>query len=309
MKKVLSLLFFSVMGIAPKFSSATDAEIFIDSIAVGKNSISIYGQCSSANVHTHLGLLAGGTFLDGDTMDVYGLAPFHLFARDLSPGTSYLIVMTVRDYTGTDTITIGSITTLSGNGWGSGGNNGSLKIKNQSLVRFSGSKKVDLRGIIELSPKSTAIAYACIFSDSLCKNAIAPVSTRLNYSNTNSFNSISNLYYDFNIDTNMYAIVWGKFWGSDNLGNSADDPMSVSVKVISSKVSSLPEINEKKKIFLSPVPASDVLTLESYCYYSVIDIRGVEIKRGEGSSIDVSDIPPGYYWVDTNIGLGRFWKN
>ncbi len=309
MKKVLSLLFFSAMGFAPKLSSATGAEIFIDSIAVGKNSISIYGQCSSVGVHTHLGLLSGSTFLDGDTMDVYGLAPFELFARDLSPGTSYLLQMTIRDYSGTDTITIGNITTLSGNGWGNGGNSGSLKIKNQSLVRFSGSRKVDLRGIIELSPKSTAIAYACIFSDSLCKNAITPVSTRLNYNNPNSFNSISNLYYDFNIDTNMYAVVWGKFWGSDNLGNSVEDPASVSIKVVPSKVLSTVETPEKKKIFLSPVPTSDILIFELSCFYSVVDIRGIEVKKGEGSHVDVSDLIPGYYWVNTNLGMGRFWKN
>lgn len=308
MKKVL-LLFISAMGFVPKFSSATGAEIFIDSVAVGKNSISIYGKCSSVSVHTYVLLFSNGLFFDGDTMDVYGLAPFHLFARDLSPGTPYLMKIAVRDYSGTDTISVGSITTLSGNGWGSGSNNGYLKIKNQSLIRFAGSTKVDLRGIIELSPKSTAVAYACIFSDSSCKNAIAPVSTKLNYANVNNFSSISNLYYDFSIDTNIYSVVWGKFWGSDNLGNSVEDPASVGMKVVAFKPTGIDEVREKKKNFLHPVPANDILFFDFFCTYSIIDIMGREVKSGNGISVDVSDLPVGYYVLQSDLGSGRFWKN
>lgn len=297
------------MGLVPKFSSATGAEIFADSITIGKNSVSFYGRCSSVSVHTYLALMSGDVFLDGDTMDVYGLAPFRLFAQDLSPGTLYPMKIIVRDYSGTDTISIGNITTLAGNGWNNGGSSGNLKIKNQSLIRFAGSVKVELRGIIELAPKSTAVAYACVFSDSLCKNPITPVSTKLNYNNVNNFNSIFNLYYNFNIDTNIYSVVWGKFWGTDNLGNSTEDPTSVVVKVISSNATGLDDPGEQKKIFLCPVPARDVLFLEFFCSYSVMNIMGQEVKSGEGVSIDIGDLPVGYYFVNTNLGFARFWKN
>ncbi|MBP6931570.1 MAG: hypothetical protein KBD48_00625 [Candidatus Pacebacteria bacterium] len=310
MKKVLLVLSLSVLGTGIKSSSATEAELFVDSLVVGKNSISIYGDCSVFSVHTHLYLFLGGIFSDGDTLDTYGLTPFSLRADKLLPGTPYLVKIVIRDYSGTDTITIGSITTLSGNGWDNGGSNGALKIKNQSLTRFSGAEKIELRGTIELSPKSTAVAYAAVFSDSLCKHAVAPVSTKLNYNNVNNFSSISNLYYNFNIDTNAYSMVWGKFWGSDNLGNSTEDPSSVGMKVITLKPTGFGEIDQKKKIFLYPVPTTDILFFEYFCQYSIIDINGIRVKTGEGTSTDVSDLPAGYYVLRSDKGRsGRFWKN
>ncbi|MEY2671731.1 MAG: hypothetical protein RL687_148 [Candidatus Parcubacteria bacterium] len=313
MKKVLFFLSLSVLGTGIKSCysapAATGSEIFIDSIIVGKNSISVYGECSVVNVHTHIAMVSNGVFLDGDTMDTYGLTHFVLRSYSLSPGTPYLIKITVKDYSGTDTITIGSITTLSGNGWNNSGGNGALKIRNQSLIRFAGSVKVELRGIIELSPKSTAVAYAAIFSDSLCKNAIAPVSTRLNYSNVNNFSSISSLYYNFNIDTSAHNVVWGKFWGSDNLGNSVEDPASVGVKVLMPKTTGILDYSVKKNIFIYPVPTVDFLFLEFICSYIITDIMGREVKNGRDSKINVGDLPVGYYLVNTDLGSARFWKN
>jgi hypothetical protein len=308
---IKSFLIFSlsVLGTGSIIASNSEAEIFIDSISVGKNSISIYGKCSSASVHTHLSLLLNEFFVDGETMDVHGLAPFVLSASDLSPGSAYSTKIAVRDNAGFDTISLGTINTLSGGGWGGGSSGGVFSIKNQSLIRFSGSTKVELRGIIELSPNTTAVAYACVFSDSLCTRAIAPISTRLNYSNSYNFSSIYNLYYDFNIDTNYYNFIWGKFWGSDNMGNSASDFASVKIKILSKKITGQGEVKRENILFAHPIPAKDFLFLNLHCQYVVYDILGNVVLSGAGKEIDVQGIPVGWYLFVTDFGSIRFWKN
>lgn len=285
------------------------AELQIDSVSIGKTFIHIYGKCYPYSIHSYLFTYQDGEFVASDTLGIIGVDPFVVRLEKLQSNTGYNISFVVKNFLGQDTFFLGRITTLSD--FGGGGSSSVFKITNHSLTRASGSTKMELRGFVDIPARTKVVAYATIFADSLCTIPVAPISTKLNYSNNSDSKSLYNLYYDFYVDTNSYQLVWGKFWGSDDKGNSVDDSSPVKLKVFAASAVGLDDLicQKKNNIKFYPVPAKDYLFLEKDEFYVVYDMNGRKVTSGDGSRVDLSSVCSGFYTIETKSGWGRFWKN
>ncbi|MCX6756197.1 MAG: T9SS type A sorting domain-containing protein [Candidatus Nomurabacteria bacterium] len=282
-------------------------EIFIDSLTSGKTTIGIYGKYDPVGVKTTITAFANGVACSMDTVYSIGVNPFNIRIVNLSPGSDYYVYLFFSNFYGSDTVDLGRITTLYDNH-----NNNIFRIKNTLFTRNIGSSNVELRGIIDLSPKSTAVAFCAIYSDSLCKKMIGNMSTRLNYSNNYSFEYMYDLYYSFKIDTLNNSSVYGKFWGSDNIGHSDSDTIPLKLNTINKKgtTSGVDEFEfGKKDISVYPNPVNDFLYFSETEDYKIFNLFGQVVKNNHGNCVNLSDIPTGIYMI--NIGSKRiqFFKN
>lgn len=285
-----------------------DGELFVDSISVSKNTIGVYGKCTPVGVETTIITLVDEIPFNWDTIYPTGSVPYNFNIRitDLYPATDYYVRLKFHTSYGWDSINLSRITTLSDN------HNGNiLRIRNTLLTRNMGSSKVELRGIIDLQPKSTATAYCAIYSDSTMKKMIGNTSTKLNYNNPYPFEYMYSLYYNFNIDTNMHADVYGKFWGSDNFGHFSIDTVPVKIKILAAKPTvGLDEVlGIMDSIYIYPNPVKDRLFFSVVGEYQVFNIFGQIIRSGYGDQVDLSDLPIGMYVISINEKRFQFAKN
>lgn len=283
----------------------SSAGIFlIDSIDVGKTTLGIYGICNPVGVETLAFAFVDGVIRGADTITTTGTVPFKIRINNLTPGTDYNVRLVFWNFYGSDTISLGRITTISGLNQ----NNATFKIRNTFLTRAAGSTKVELRGVITMPPYDTAFAFCAIYSDSVCKKMIGNMSTKLNYKNPYNFDYMFDLYYNFNVDTNTHSVFYGKFWGSDITGTTSSDTLAVRVMIMPKKsTTGISELFLVDSFSIYPNPTSDYLFIPS-SRYVITDMLGQIIRIDNGDIVDVRDLPRGLYLIEINRNYYRFTK-
>ncbi|MFA7192451.1 MAG: hypothetical protein WC089_04110 [Candidatus Paceibacterota bacterium] len=255
----------------------------------GTNDFKVYGRCITYNLATNIKVVLG----IGDTLFLglpphNGLQNWDATKTGATKGIPYSITAIAKNASGTGVSTKSVVVNLP---------------IDLAVTGFSATPST-MSAQIKFKPEVPVGKVANFSLDIAKDSSFVNVVQSKAFSAMNSSSQIQSAIFSLS-DTGVY---YARIQGYITPANGQYVREVVTFTIESTPTTGVSEI-DLKKIVVYPNPCENILYLPEFTEYNITDIQGRFITSGESDKVDMSEIPSGFYNIQTKIGFAKIVKN